>query len=94
MQSFTVSTQPQYEALDASGALVINQLSSVGIGFTVLCLMFIISLLVNYVFFRRISSLTDQLLNMVPTTTSNVLKAVSDFQESLKEVLKELREDR
>lgn len=85
-QSLTISSSPSNQALDDSGALVINQLSSVGVGFTILILVFIISLAVNYLFFKRIASLTDQLLNIVPMTTATVLKAVDDFTQALKKL--------
>lgn len=74
-------------AIDQSGARLIDQLTGVGVGFTVICIMFGFSLFGNYIQFMRNKELVDQLLKILPDTVASVLKAVSDFKEALNEFI-------
>lgn len=83
MSGYGGSSHP---ALDASGAHVIDQLTGVGFGVTILLLSLGLSLFGNFLQFKRNNSLVDQILNIVPTATSAVLKAVADFKEAINEL--------
>jgi hypothetical protein len=74
-----------HPALEASGAKVVDQLSGVGVGFTILFLLVLLQFFVIYMQFRRNNSLVDQILGIVPNATATVLQAVADFKAAIKE---------
>lgn len=75
-----------HPALEASGARVVDQLSSVGVGFTILFLLVCMQFFVIIMQFKRNNSLVDQILSLVPTATSTVLQAVADFKQAIKDM--------
>lgn len=70
-----------------SGAHVVDQITGVGFGVTILLLALVFSSLGNYLQFKRNNALVDQMFNVIPTATASVLKAVADFKEAI-DVLK------
>ncbi len=74
--------------MQVSGAHVVDQLTGVGFGVTILILSLCLSLLGNYLLFKRICSLTDQMFSIIPQTTATVLNAVDDFKEVLNGYIK------
>lgn len=75
-------------AIEASGAAVIDQLTGVGVGFTILVLALGFSVFANIMQFKRNSSLTDQMFALIPTATASVLQAVHEFREAVNELTK------
>lgn len=72
-----------YQALEQSGARVVDQITGVGFGVTILIIALGLSLLGNYLQFRRNNSLVDQLLTMLPTFTNQLNLAVENFKKVL-----------
>lgn len=75
-----------HPALDASGAHVVDQLTGVGFGVTILIISVGLSLFGNFLQFKRNNSLVDQILSIVPTATASVLQAVADFKQAIRDM--------
>ena len=67
LNNLTLNSGDNYPAFDESGSKFVDQLSSIGAGFTILILLVILLLWMNYIQFRRNASLVDQIISIVPT---------------------------
>lgn len=69
-------------ALAVSGARVVDQITGVGFGVTILIIALAFAVFANYLQFRRNNSLVDKMFDVIPNQTAAVLKAVADFKEA------------
>lgn len=82
------------DPLDATGHLaksasvIVDQISGVGFGVTILFLALAFSVFANILQFKRNNSLVDQILQIVPQATADVLKAVHEFKEAINELVR------
>lgn len=77
------------EVLNANGPIavssahIVDQITGVGFGVTILILAIIFAGVGNYLQFKRNNELVDQMFNVIPNATAAVLKAVADFKEAI-----------
>lgn len=71
----------------ASGAHIVDQITGVGFGVTILIIYCAVSTFGNVLLFKRVCSLTDQLFNLVPQSTAIVRDSVEKLQEVIRELI-------
>ena len=74
-----------HPTIEVSGAKIIDQLSGVGAGFTILFLTLGVSLFLNYIQFKQKDKLVEQMLALIPDTVKSIVKVVQEFKEAVDE---------
>lgn len=70
-----------------SGANVLNQITGIGFGVTMLFIALGFSVFANVMQFKRNSSLVDQMFTILPQATAQVLQAVAEFKEVVRDLV-------